>query len=75
MCEDEKCDCHHERHHHGRHHHGGHHLKHHSHWKYSTIAKRTGESVIIPEILFEVADIGEGDFFEINIRKIKKSKH
>jgi hypothetical protein len=72
MCEDENCDCHHN---HKSHHHGSHHQKHHSHWKYSTIAKRTGESVKIPEILFEVANIEEGDFFEINIRKIKRNKH
>ncbi|MBI4813017.1 MAG: hypothetical protein HY802_01200 [Methanobacterium sp.] len=70
MCEDEKCDCHKKGHHgyHGHHHH-------HGHGNYSTIAKRTGETVNIPEILFEVADINEGDFFQIHIRKIKKHNH
>ncbi len=70
MCEDEKCSCH-KRGNHG--YHGHHHY--HGHRKYSTIAKRTGETVNIPEILFEVADIKEGDFFKIHITKIKKHKH
>lgn len=69
MCEDEECGCRHRGRHHGKHNH-----RHHHHWKYSTIAKRTGETVNIPEILFEVGDIEEGDFFKIYIKKIKKNE-
>ena len=68
MCEDGKYDYH-------KRSHYGHHGHHHCHRTYSTIAKRTGETVNIPEILFEVADIKEGDFFKIHISKIKKHKH
>jgi len=70
MCEYENCGCHHYRRYHGRHHHHKHWK--HKHWKYSTIAKKTGEPANIPEILFEVADIEEGDFYKVYIRKIKK---
>jgi hypothetical protein len=31
--------------------------------------------VNIPEILFEVANIKEGDFFKIYVRKLKKHEH
>lgn len=70
LCEDRNYGYH-KRGHHGHH---GHH-QYHCHRTYSTIAKRTGETVNIPEILFEVADIKEGDFFMIHINKIKKDKH
>ena len=71
MCEDEKCRCHHRGRYHGRHYH---HRHDHGHWKYSIIGKRTSETANIPEILFEVADIEEGDFYKIYIKKIKKEK-
>jgi hypothetical protein len=67
LCENKNYDYHKTGHH-------GHH-QHHCHRTYSTIAKRTGETVNIPEILFEVAEIKEGDFFKIHISKIKKDKH
>ena len=69
MCEDRNLYCDHGRHYHDKHHH--HHWKH-KPWNYSTIAKKTGEPVIIPEILFEAANIEDGDFFKIYIRKMKK---
>jgi recombinational DNA repair protein RecT len=71
MCEDEDCGCH-------KKHHQGHHKQYHHHHGYrgyATIAKRTGETVNIPEILFEVANIKEGDFFKIYVRKLKKHEH
>lgn len=69
MCENEKYGYHQDRHH------GSHHRHHHCHRGYSTIAKRTGETTLIPEILFEVANIEEGDFFKIYIRKLKRDEH
>jgi hypothetical protein len=68
MCEDERCDCHHRGDHHRKHHH------HHGYGKYSAVAKKTGEQSLIPEILLEVAEIKEGDFFKIYIKKIEKHK-
>ncbi len=65
MCEDRTCICKGHRHHR---------IHHHGHWKYSTIAKRTSESESIPQILFEVNDIEEGDFYKIYIKKIKKKR-
>ncbi|BDZ68825.1 hypothetical protein [Methanobacterium ferruginis] len=70
MCDDRNLYCYHGRHYHDKHHHHDHWK--HKPWKYSTIAKKTGKPAIIPEILFEVADIEDGDFFKIYIRKIKK---
>ena len=70
MCEDEKCRCHHRGRYYGKHHH----RHHHGQWNYSNIGKRTSETANIPEILFEVAGIGEGDFYKIYIKKIKKEK-
>ncbi len=70
MCEDKQCDCYHRGYHYGKHH--QHH--HHGHLKYSTVAKKTGDSVTIPEVLLEVAEIEEGDFFKIYIKKIAKHK-
>lgn len=76
MCEDEKGykygEHHHEKHH--QMHHGIHHRMHHGHCKYSTLGKKSGDSVKIPEILFEVANIQEGDYFKVSIRKIHKNK-
>lgn len=54
------CKCKHHRH--GYHHHRG----------YSTIVKRTAEKVEIPLELLEVAEIKEGDFIEIKIRRVMK---
>ena len=65
MCEDKDCDCNHHQGHHGRYH--RHHMK-----GYTSIVKRTGKDVIVPEVLLEVADVDVGDFLEIKIRKIKK---
>jgi len=53
------CNCHHHRHHNHRH-------------KYSTLVKMTSEKVKIPQELLEVAEIKEGDFLEIVIRKVHK---
>ncbi|HSO25458.1 MAG TPA: hypothetical protein VLR54_02430 [Methanobacteriaceae archaeon] len=55
----EDCNCNHHRHHHHRH-------------GYPTIVKRTSEKVTIPQDLLEVAEIEEGDFLEIIIRKVHK---
>ncbi len=55
----EECDCHHHRHHYHRH-------------KYSTIVKMTSDKVIIPQDLLEVAELEEGDFLQITIRKVHK---
>jgi len=64
MCEDKDCECHSKRKHHGHHHR--------YHWGYRSIVKRDSKDVLIPEVLLEVADIEEGNFLEISIRKIKK---
>ncbi len=69
MCEDKECGCH-DKKHHGRHH--GHHYKHHG---YRSIVKRGSKDVLVPEVLLEVAEIEEGDFLEISVRKIKKHHH
>jgi len=68
MCEDKDCECHSERKSHGKHH--WHH--HRDHKVYKSIVKRVSKDVIVPEVLLEVADVKEGDFLEISIRKIKK---
>lgn len=65
LCENQRYGCYHGGYHHSRHQH---------HWKYSTIAKKTADTVTIPEILLEAADIEEGDFFKIYVRKIWKNK-
>ncbi|MDO9627337.1 MAG: hypothetical protein Q7I96_06920 [Methanobacteriaceae archaeon] len=54
----EDCDCHH-RH---RYYHRG----------YSTVLKRTSEKVVVPQDLLDVAEIAEGEFVEIIIRKVHK---
>lgn len=51
------CNCHHHRHH--RH-------------QYSTLVKMNSEKVKIPQELLEVAEIKEGDFLEISIRKVHR---
>lgn len=60
------CDCNH------------HHRHHHKHG-YSTIVKRTSDKVQIPPELLEVAEIKEGDFLEIRVRRVltpsEKKKH
>ena len=72
MCEDKNdCDCKH-RHHHRYHHHGR---------GFSSLVKRTSETVEIPAELLEVAEIKEGDFLKIRVHKVtkpsewKKHKH
>ena len=49
-----------------------HHRHHYHHKGYTTILKRTSETVNIPQELIEVAEIGEGDFLEIRIRRVLK---
>lgn len=55
----EDCNCHDHRHRHHRH-------------GYSSIVKKTSENVSIPQDLLEVAEIEEGDFLQITIRKVRK---
>jgi hypothetical protein len=64
MCEDKNdCDCKHRHYHHGRHHHGH---------GFSSIVKRTKETVEIPAELLEVAEIKEGDFLKIRVHRVTK---
>jgi hypothetical protein len=71
MCEENDCKCHSEGKHHGRHHryHNRHHMG------YNSIVKRVEKDVLVPEVLLEVAEVNEGDFFEISVRKIRKHQH
>ena len=39
---------------------------------YTSITKKIGKQVYIPNILLEAADVQDGDFIEVKIRKIKK---
>ena len=39
--------------------------------RYTSIAKRKGNQVYIPDNLLTVAGIKEGDYLEITIRKLK----
>lgn len=63
------CDC---KSHHHRHHH------HHRHG-YSTILKKTSGDLKIPQELLEVAEIKDGDFIEIRVRRVltpsERKKH
>jgi hypothetical protein len=45
------------------------------HRGYTSIVKRLEKDVVVPEVLLEVADINEGDFLEISVRKVKKHRH
>ena len=71
MCEEKNCECHSERKNHGRHH--WHHHRHHK--GYTSIVKREEKNVLVPEVLLEVADIKEGEFLEISVKKIKKHEN
>ena len=42
---------------------------------YTSIFKLLEKDVVVPEVLLEVADIKEGDFLEISVRKVKNHKH
>ncbi len=74
MCEDRynDCDCKDRHHHYRRHYHGR---------GFSTVVKRTSDTVEIPTELLEVAEIKEGDFLKIRVHKVikpsewKKHKH
>jgi antitoxin component of MazEF toxin-antitoxin module len=46
-------------------HHGNHHKEY-----LTTIAKKTGRQIYIPNILLEAGNIQNGDYIEIKIRKI-----
>jgi|GEM_PF-700251 len=67
MHEEKDCECHSERGPHGRHHW-------YHHRGYTSIVKRVEKDVLVPEVLLEVADIKEGDFLEISVRKVRKRK-
>jgi len=68
MYDEKNCECHSERGHHERHH--GYH-----HRGYTSIVKRAEKDVLVPEVLLEVADITDGDFLEISVKKVRKHKH
>ena len=38
---------------------------------YTSITKKTGKQVYIPNILLEAANIRDGDYIEVKIRKIE----
>lgn len=38
---------------------------------YTSITKKTGKQVYIPGILLEAANIQDGDYIEVKIRKLK----
>ena len=40
---------------------------------FTSVTKKTGKQVYIPNILLEAADVQEGDIIEVKIRKIKNS--
>lgn len=39
---------------------------------YTSITKKTGKQLYIPNILLEAANIQDGDYIEVKIRKINK---
>lgn len=40
---------------------------------YTSITKKTGKQIYIPNILLEAANVQDGDYIEVKIRKLKKS--
>lgn len=52
-----------------------HRMPHRHHKGYTSIFKLLEKDVVVPEVLLEVADIKEGDFLEISVRKVKKHNH
>ena len=46
-----------------------HHGRHHKEY-FTTLAKKTGRQIYIPNILLEAGNIQNGDYIEIKIRKI-----
>lgn len=40
---------------------------------YTSITKKTGKQVYIPTILLDAANVDDGDYIEVKIRKLKKN--
>ncbi|MCZ3367073.1 MULTISPECIES: hypothetical protein [Methanobacterium] len=40
---------------------------------YTSITKKTGKQIYIPNILLEAANVQEGDYIEVKIKKLKKN--